>query len=214
MRTVEQRLLAARVALDNTRSDPVILAAMAGFGYDETRLSEGETLLTQGEALHQQQKREYGEQYDATGALKVAFEAANKVYTTSLKIARLVFKSDLKAQGALALNGLRRSTISGWIGQSTQFYANLLADEAMMAAMGGFGYTVEKLQAEQALVADVETAHVVQARETGEAQAATQARDAKMDALDTWMGTFFTVAKAALEENAQLLEKIGLVVAS
>jgi len=213
-KTVEERLLVGRTAVENAKSDPVILAALTRYGYDAVRLDEGLGLVNGAEALHNTQKREYGEQFEATAAVKEAYETANREYGITLKLARVAFRTDVKAQQALALNGMRKRSIAGWLDQAVQFYTNLLADDALVAELSRFAYDAPRLEAEQTLVRQVAEAHAAQARETGEAQAATKARDAALDALDEWMYTFYEVAKAALEEDVQLLEKIGLVVPS
>jgi hypothetical protein len=43
------------------------------------------------------------------------------------------------------------------------------------------------------------------------AQDATQARDAALDALDAWMSDFIAIARLALEERPQYMEKLGVV---
>ncbi len=57
-------------------------------------------------------------------------------------------------------------------------------------------------------------AHRIQGKERGDAQIATQARDAAMDALDQWVSDFIAIARLALEEEPQALEKMGVVEAS
>ena len=53
-------------------------------------------------------------------------------------------------------------------------------------------------------------ANANQAKEMGEAQAATKERDAALDDLDQWLSDFNTVAKIALKNHDQWIEKLGL----
>lgn len=103
-----------------------------------------------------------------------------------VKIARVALKSDRGAFQKLALDGKRKVTLSGWLGQAKQFYLNALADADILAKLGQFGVTQEKLQAAQQLLQEVETANAAQEKEKGEAQQATLERDAAFEKLDDW----------------------------
>jgi hypothetical protein len=208
-RSIDERLLAAQVAIDNALGDAPILAALAAFGYDAARLGAGRALYEDALALVNAQKAEYGDQYEASAAVRAAWDAADAAYSASLKVARVALQDDPKAHAALMLGGARKQSLSGWIEQATAFYTNLLGDAGLMAAMAAFGYTQAKLEAEQALVQAVVAANLAQEKEKGEAQDATKQRDAKLDALDAWMSDFKAIAQVALEENAQWLEKLG-----
>jgi hypothetical protein len=207
--SIDERLLAAQVAIDNALGDAGIQAALAGFGYDAARLGAGRTLYEDALALVNAQKAEYGDQYEASAAVRAAWDAADAAYSASLKVARVAFQDDPKAHAAMMLGGTRKQSLSGWIEQATAFYTNLLGDGDLMAAMAGFGYDAAKLEAEQALVQAVVEANLVQEREKGEAQDATKQRDASLDAMDAWMSDFKAIARVALEDNAQWLEKLG-----
>ncbi len=209
MRSIAQRLSDAQIAIDGALADKGIRAAIEIFSYDEAKLQAGRTLYQEAQDLVNKQKAEYGDQYEATETVQAAWNEANTAYMRTLKIARVVFKGDTKARGALLLGGTRKSTISGWTQQVTPFYANILNDPDRLAAMAVFGYDQAKLEAEQALLQVVSEASVAQRKEMGEAQEATKLRDAKMDELDEWMSDFKAVARVALEDNPQWMEKLG-----
>ena len=56
----------------------------------------------------------------------------------------------------------------------------------------------------------VEAANLVQEKEKGEAQAATQKRDLALEALMDWLSEYLAIAKVALEEP-QLLEGLSVL---
>ena len=141
--------------------------------------------------------------------MKAAWDEADAAYMRTFKVARVAFKDSAKGQAAMMLSGTRKHSLSGWIEQATAFYSNLLGNADLLAAMAAFGYDQARLAAEQALVQKVVTANLVQEKEKGEAQDATKQRDAKLDALDTWMSDFKAIATVALEERPQWLEKLG-----
>ena len=52
--------------------------------------------------------------------------------------------------------------------------------------------------------------NAVQEKEKSEAQKATKARDAALDALEEWYVEFRELAQIALEDDAQRLEALGM----
>lgn len=206
--------MAAQVAIDNSLNNPAILNAVTAFGYDAVRLQAGRDLYDEVMALAAAQEVEYGEQYEATAVVNAAWETADLAYKKALKISRVVFKGNQKARNALGLSGSRKKTLSGWIKQATTFYTNLLGTPDLLAAMAAYSYDQTKLEAESALVQAVVTASAAQDKERGEAQEATQVRDAKMDALDQWTSDYKAIAQVALSDSPQMLEQLGWVVAS
>ncbi len=207
--SIDQRLLNAQVAIDNSINSPEILAIVTLFGYDLARLQAALALYHEVMDLVAAQKREYGDQYEATAVMRAAWDEADLAYKLTLKLARLVFKNDADARGALLLSGSRKLTIGGWVEQVTVFYKNLLDDPALIAAMTAYNYDEAKLQTEAALVQAVVDANAVQEREKGQAVAATELRDVKMDELDEWLADYKVVAEVAFNDAPQMLKQLG-----
>jgi len=197
--TLEAFLQDTRVLIGNSQTLPEVSGALEDFGYTEDRMAEGRTLLRETEALILKQKKEYGDQYEATEAAQAAWDKADTAYMKTLKIARLVFSEDIQAITALKLTGSRKATMAGWMDQAVSFYGNLTAQPPLVAAMARFGYTTEKLLAEKALVDAVALP-----------QEATADRDAAVRRLDTWVGELRTVLKVALAEDPETLEAVGI----
>ena len=132
----------------------------------------------------------------------------------SLKVARVAFKRNSGVATQLDLAGTRKKSLSGWMAQANQFYKNALGDKAILAELKEFGITEQKLRAGLAELAVIEQANLVQEKEKGEAQAATQKRDAALDELQDWLSDYLAIAKVALEDDPQLLEGLGILVRS
>lgn len=202
----------ARILIGNSQSLERITGALGEFGYTPDRLAEGQNLLQQAEALTLAQRKEYGEQYEATQATQQAWDAADQAYQKTLRVARMVFAEDVHALASLKLTGPRQRSLAGWLDQAGFFYGNLLANPAQTTALGRFGYTPAKLAREKALVDSVVTQAQAQAKETGEAQQSTVARDEALKALDKWVGELRTVLKVALRDDPEALESVGITV--
>ncbi|MCB0226906.1 MAG: hypothetical protein KDI02_24630 [Anaerolineae bacterium] len=207
--SIDAQLLNAQLAINNALEDPDILADLSRFGYDEVKISAGKDLLTQAETLVDQQKVEYGEQYEASGALEQARQTAAQAYDITLKVARVALKDNQKARHALALDGRRKQDLAGWLGQTQTFYNNLLGQPSLLARLANFGYDQAKLESERALIEQVARLNEQQEGEKGDAQEATKQRDAALEALDEWLGDFKEIAEVALIASPQRLEKLG-----
>lgn len=209
--SIDARLLAAQVAIENALNDTEVQGYLSQYGYDDARLNEGKALYDSAQTMHQKQKAEYGDQFAATEAVQTALENANAEYMRLVKVARVALKGDRAAFQKLDLNGKRKVSMSGWLRQARQFYTNALAAADIISKLGQFGITSERLQTGKELVDAVETANAAQEKEKGEAQQATLERDAALEKLDDWMSDFTAIARVALEEKPQLLEKLGIV---
>ena len=128
-----------------------------------------------------------------------------------VKVSRIAFQNDRAAYQKMDLGGKRKVSLSGWLAQAKQFYINALADSEVLTKLAGFGITQAKLEAGKQLVDETEAANAAQKREKGDAQQATQDRDEAIDKLEDRLSDFIAIARIALEDKPQLLEKMGIV---
>jgi len=212
--SIPELLLDANTAIENTLNDEEILSAVAEFGYDEQTINAGKVLYDKTNQLQQQQQKEYGDQYTASAAFKAKLAEAKSVYIRFVKVARVAFKNDYAAFQKLALAGKRKHSFSDWFAQVEQFYNNALVDPAVLSALSKFGVTQAKLEQGKQLAQETQDAAVAKKKESGEAQQATLTRDKAADELDDWLSDYKALAKIALEDKPQLLEKLGILVRS
>ena len=206
-------LLASQVMIENALADAEIKEKVAAFGYSENKLVQAKTLYQEVTELYNKQKKEYGEQIEATKEQKYAYDETNKAYMKSLKVARVAFQNNAKA-ASLLIDGQRKQSLSGYVEQANAFYTNLLNDPELLGIMAEFGCTIEKLKAEHELVRKLIVKVEAHAKETGEAQTATEKRDKKIDELDSWLSDFKKIVKVAFEDDRQKLEKLGITAKS
>ena len=212
--TMEDRLLAAKVAITNALADDEIKERLALLGYNEERLNAGNELLTKTEAQYQDQKDEYSEQFQASenmqqewARIKISF----RMYTT---LARFLFRKDPTKMNTLGLSQGQAFKISDWILQARQFYNNAINDTEIQAKMAEYSVTSERLQTALQEVVILEEMKITQEKEKGEAQRATQKRDELFAQLDEYMYGLIQIARVVLYDKEQLLEKMGIVAPS
>lgn len=205
---ISVRLSSIETALNAPSTITEIGTLLEPLGYDQAKIAEGKQLLADAKALVNRQKVEYGEQYEASEIVNDARAAATRVYTPTLTLARIALKREPAAPAALALHGARKRTLSGWLEQATTFYSNLLANPQWVAEMAKFNRDQAALEAEQSVIQTLVAANLNQEQEKGEAQAATRARDAKLDELYDWYADYRDVAVIALDGHPEWIELI------
>ena len=198
--------------INNSINDSVILSAVSQFGYNQEKLQVGKSLLDESQHLVQVFDKEHGEVDAAFVQRNSQQEKAHISYLKFFKVATIALKNDTAAHVALQLTGRRAVRISKWFTQTKGFYNNLLANPQWLEAMAGFGITTEILTAGLEEVKEVESMAEVIMREKGDAQSATVDRDNKLEELYEWVSDYEEIAKIALMDNEQLLEKLGIVV--
>ena len=203
-------LTEAATILANAQGHPEIAAALDAFGYDAAVLQEGQALLDAARSLHDAQIKEYGEQHAATQAFTEAVEKADKAYAAHRRLAKITFKGDAQRNTDLHLNERKPRAFNPWYEQARHFYTALLADTEAQTQLAKFKITLEALQAAQSQVEQALSLKNAQEQEKGEAQEATQKRNAAIEALDEWLADFKIVARIALEDTPQLLEALKL----
>ena len=214
IKSIDQRLADAQLAINNSLNSSKIMAAVTPFGFDLAALQAARGLYEQCMDLVAIQKQEYGEQHEATAVLQTIWDSANRTYMNSRKISRIALRDRPKAQSTLGLNVKLKRSIGGWMEQTAVFYSNMLRNPDFVTAMGAYGYDEAKLEAEAALMQEVVTANGVQEDERGDAQEATKTRDAKLDELDQWLADYKVIARIALQDTPQMLEKLGWIAPS
>lgn len=207
---IDERLLVAETAIHNAQTDEVLREALNAYGYDDAVLQSGADLLATARAAHQKQVTEYGEQYEATEAFQQAFDAANEGYLEHIELARIALRDRTATQAKLKLLGRRKATFSAWRQQALNFYDGAMKPE-MLEELGRFNVTEDGLRAVRNQIEALGELNSRQETEKGEAQEATEERDAAVAALDAWMRDFRDVARIALADRPQQLEKIGIV---
>ncbi|MEO1620873.1 MAG: hypothetical protein AAFU53_07535 [Cyanobacteria bacterium J06632_3] len=210
-RSIDTFLNEAQVAIDNALNNPEILGYLSDFGYTTARMQQGKKLYTLAAAAQLAQTAEAGEQVSATAAVNDAWTMAKKSYIRWVKVSRVALKGDSGAATQLDLSGKRKESLSGWLAQAKQFYNNALNDKTILKRLQDFGITEQKLKNGLKEIEAIEAANLVQEKEKGQAQAATQKRDTALDELQDWLSDYLAIAKVALEDNPQLLEGLGVL---
>lgn len=212
-KSAAESLAAISNLINGALVNPEILAALLPYGYTEERIrAEGLEKLTAVQALFTEQQKEYGEQFTATQKSKSLFDEAYKSYMRLLGLTRIALKNHTGALHSLRATGSRNRSMTGFLKDGRTFYQNLLNQPELLAAVAPFGIQPQGLEAGIEQINALEAAHHAFLKEKGEAQDATATRDKAFDELYDWYSDFRAVARIALYDRQQLIEKLGIVV--
>ena len=203
-----------RVAFENIGNQTEIATIMADFGYNETLLTEGKTLLTKTRQAFDFNKKEDDETSEAYKNFTTLKENLATTYTLHRKKAKVIFRKESTTLNKLSLSGSLPTAYIKWLETVKKFYAVASADSDIQSKLVRLKITTEELNGTIEQISNLELARAEYLREKGESQDATKQKDKAFGEIDDWMSEFYAVAKIALEDNPQLLESLGKFVRS
>jgi len=189
-----------------------IRSLIGAYGYTAERLQHGRAFYTAAVDTVNAQAAAAGAQRLATQRCDAAEKQARKNYKALTKIARAVFSANSPERAALDLRGPMPESLSGFLGAARTLYDNALSVAHVKEAIAEYGYDAARLAAEQAALAACEQARQAQIAAMSAAIEATQTQTAALKALQGWMVRYRAVVTTALENDPQLLERLGFAV--
>jgi len=211
--TLSDKLESSRLLIFNSE-DADVAALLNKMGVNAAYIDEGKALYEETLTLVSQQKKEYQEQSLAYDKFYVEKDLAEENYENMLKLVKVLSRSDEDLQNRLGLEKAKVYAIEQWINTAIDFYNRLLNESAFLARLKRFKITPDQIKAEKTAVENLKELRNKAVLEKGQAQEATRLRNEKLDALDDYCTELKVIAEIALGKRPQLLEKLGIVVAS
>lgn len=195
-------------ALTNA-SDAEVEPLLTAAGYPPATIAAKLIELEALKKLNDIQKKEYGEQYQATKKFNDLANSLDPTYLKHVKYGKLIFEDDKTAIKVMGLDGRRKQAEMAYCNQALDFYENGLTDATYKAALNARGITDAQLTAGKTGYTNLKAMIPVKTKETGEAQQATSERDDAWETFDEWFVKFKKYATLALSTTPQLREKLG-----
>ena len=211
MTGISDRLAKANVAISNALSDAQIGKLLGEYGYQTQKLSEGKGLLEAADLAVKKQVAAHGDQKEATARFLSAEKTSRTAYQNLAQVARAAFARDKAKLAVLGLNAAMPKALPLFLTMATALFDNASHTAEIAETLKSYGYSADKLAKERAKIVELSVADQAQESAKGGAQQATFEQNRAMEALDYWMGGFVKVAKVALREQPQLLEKLGIL---
>jgi hypothetical protein len=213
-RDFNEEMESDRILIWNAAGDPVISERLALYNYTPEVFNGLKGGWTETDALGKKQISEQGDQHAATNALNESRDQCEKKVKRAKRLARLAFENNSKPFEKLNLKTLNIGPFEDWLVDAESFYSKILGNPEWLAAMENFGYTTEQLQADQEEVQNLKVLQHQQFTEMGQAQQATQDKWNKFKEMHARCDVLREVAKIEFEDDAQHLEKLGILVRS
>ena len=208
--SAEQLITKMKIAFTNAK-EPEILSELETVGLSTGSLDDYLADITNLEQLSQQQIKEYGEQYAETDKFNAKRAEIDSLYARHRNLAKIIFKNDRQANTTLGIDAGRKQAFAAWYQQVSNFYAQLLANADFKTKAEAVNIKDADITAMQTALQEVSALKESQKKELGEAQKATETRDAAIDMLYPKYTELIAFAKVLFPDN-QTLEKLGIVV--
>lgn len=200
------------IIYNNSVNDEEIFNAVSQYGYNKEKFDEGYQIYQKASKLRHTAVSLKGEKENLTEELKKAFKVAVIAYQNLSKVVKAIFS---KEEGKLAQLGLHKRmprTIAGFSVAANILFDNALSIEEIKSELSKYGYDENRLLSEKQKIIQYNLA--VQAREAvkGDSQQTTKDQEQAFQELSEWMSKYIKIARVALSEKPELLEKIGIKV--
>ena len=208
--SAEELIAKMKIAFTNAK-DPNLLLEFETVGITEDMLDDDLAAITNLEELSQKQKLEYGEQYAETDKFNLKKAEIDTLFTRHRNLAKIAFKGHRQANTTLGIDSGRKQAFAAWFQQVSNFYAQILANPDFKTKAETVNIKSADITAMQTSLQQVSALKESQKKEFGDAQKATDTRDAALDLLYPKYTQLIAFAKVLFPSD-QTLEKLGIKV--
>src|SRR5690606_10091201 len=202
------------VLFSNIKKDTVLAAELAEYGYDTTTIQQGEALYNTLIEKYNANKTESAEETTAYAVFDAVLESTLAIYSTDRKKAKIVFKDQPDVLKNLHVNGIAPVRNAALIDTMRLFYETLNTNTQLLNALQRLKITADHVNQQLTNIANTQNAYAAYIQVKVEGQQATQDKAKAVDAVTKWVSEFYAVAKIALDDQPQLLERVAKLVRS
>ncbi len=197
--------------LDLSATDPTLIGFSTQYGYPPERIQTGTAMGTDLGDKHQAFREAVAKQVDATEKFQAKKRKASATTKRLWDLAEVVFKDDTKRSRSLGLEKPLPRTYGEWRTQYSQFFTYFLGNPTAQLSMEGVGVTLDQIQAGNTQLKDTMAAYSARENLKAEAQKASELKSKAQKAFSRWMRRYRNVMSAALEDDPQMKEKLGII---
>lgn len=209
-KSINEFLTSANTIIHNTKNDPEILSKVAKFGYSLEKILEGEQLLRQAEELNKNSISKKGDKENLTDEFNKIYKEAKMVYSNFRKVAKAIFLKEKGKLEQLGLNDKVPQSYAGFISKCNILFENSLSDEEIKNRLSEYGYNEEKITKEREKINQLIEIYLRKESAKGDAQQLTVEKGKAFEKLHRWISQYIKIARIALSDNRETIEKLGI----
>jgi hypothetical protein len=207
----ETKLAVGRDTLKLSAEDPGLKSYAASVGYGAGKIAQGQAYFDALNAAYAAQKTAFTAQLNAHTIYLDLMKVSRQKNSRIAQALRLVLRDDPMTLANLRPEDLTKIAYGPWAEANQYFFKRLGELPAVTGLLAGVGVPQAMIdEAKQAFI-NTQTAETAHKNARAEAQRATAAKLEAYSVYSKWMRRYITVLAAALVDDPQMREKLGIV---
>ncbi|MEQ9443244.1 MAG: hypothetical protein RIG62_29675 [Cyclobacteriaceae bacterium] len=197
------------VAVEAALRIPELQTVLQEHGLSADKAKVGLSLIKEVTIWQKRQNDTQQNAADTQNTLRQVRDSIDAIYRRHRVPARFVYREDPKMLKKLQLHKPRQIRYTDWLEQVLALYDNLDSNE-----ISGFGILPKEISEVKKLVGQLTELNVLRNDARRQAQQATHAKQMAVHDLRQWFRRFIRASEFACQDDPQMLESMGVVVAS
>ncbi|MCX6580346.1 MAG: hypothetical protein NT166_09190 [Candidatus Aminicenantes bacterium] len=207
----ETALAVGRNTLKLSADDPGLKADAASVGYDAAAIAQGQAYFDTLNEAYEAQKTAFIAQLNAHTIFLDLMKVSRQKNSRIVQALRLVLRDDPKTLANLKPADLTKIAYGPW-SEANRYFFNILGNlPAVTGLLAGVGVPQAMIDEAKLAFNNTQTAETAHKNARAEAQRATAAKNEAYSVYSKWMSRYINVLAAALVDDPQMREKLGIV---
>lgn len=211
--TIADKLTRSELSINNTLNDAEIQESVGRLGYTAEKMLEGKRLYDAAVGIVNTHAQKIGTHTQARSDFENGLEQAFDIYQSLAKVCLAIFAHQKSSLAFLGIQNRMPRRGAAFFPAANRFFENAQSPEIQLE-LAKYGYDIPKLQQELEKIAAVDRAYQKQNQTRGAKQQSRSDQSDVITKLEDWMKQYHKIAKVALKDKPELLEKLGIRVLS
>lgn len=210
----ETELAVGKNTLKFSADDPGLKACAASVGYGAAKIAQGQAYFDALTAAYETQKTAFTAQLNAYTIYMDLMKVSRQKNSRITQALRLVLRDDPQNMANLKPEDLTKKAYGPWSEANQYFFKRLGVLTAVTGLLAGVGVPQAMIDEAKLAFENTQNAETAHKNARAEAQRATAAKQEAYAVYLKWMRRYNSVLAAALVDDPQMKEKLGIVARS